>query len=112
MTRTPEIPLPGPVQCGGLTVTKITMREPLIEDELTAAADASTYGRGTPAEIEVRLLSILTGIDHDHLIKAPRGLRLILTTALMDFTSTPWTTLDEPPSFSPDTPGGSGPSPA
>lgn len=110
--RTKELPLPGPVKVGGLTLTKVTMREPFIQDELDAAADAALYGRSTQAEVEVRLLSILTGIDYDHMVRAPRGFRLILAAALMDFTSTPWIKSDETPSSSPDSQGESKPSAA
>lgn len=93
--RTKIIPLPGMVKVGGLTLTSITMREPFIQDELDAADAANSYGRGTAAEIEVRLLSILTGIDFDHMCKAPRGLRMVLAVAVADFTSTPWIEVDK-----------------
>lgn len=105
--RRKVLPLPGPVKVGGLVITQVTMREPFIQDELDAAADASMYGKGTQAEVEVRLLSILTGIDYDQLVRAPRGFRMVLAAALLDFTSTPWTVSDEMPSYSPDSPGGS-----
>lgn len=105
--RTKVIPLPGKVNVGGLILTQVTMREPFIEDELEAAADAAMYGKGTQAESEVRLMGILTGIDYDHLVKAPRGFRLILAAALVDFTSTPWIESAETPSSSPASPGGS-----
>lgn len=108
--RTKLIPLPGKVRVGGLVLTQVTMREPFIEDELDAAAEAALSGKGTQAEVEVRLVCILTGIDYGQMVKAPRGFRLILAAALMDFTSTPWIESDETPSSSPDSPGGSKPS--
>lgn len=108
--RTKVIPLHGKVRVGGLILTQVTMREPFIEDELDAAAEAALAGKGTQAEVEVRLVCILTGIDYDQMIKAPRGFRLILAAALLDFTSTPWIELDETPSSLPDSPGGLKPS--
>lgn len=104
--RKKVIPLPGKIRVGGLVLAEVTMREPFIEDELDAAAEAALNGKGTQAETEVHLMAILTGIDFRQLIKAPRGFRMILAAALMDFTSTPWTELDGTPSSSPASPGG------
>jgi hypothetical protein len=105
-TRTKEISFPKPIRIGGKVIKSLTMREPLVGDEIEAAGQAS-MGTGTNAEQEARLLCIVTGLDWEDFCAAPRGLRMMLSSQLLVFTSTPWTESDETPSSSLDSPGGS-----
>lgn len=89
------ITFPSPVQIGDVSVASVTVREPLVDDELEAQARATAEAakKGRPplsGEIEAHLLAILSGLPADGL-RRMRSLsyRRIQAVLLGFFSSTP-----------------------
>lgn len=92
-----------PVQIGEVSVTSITLRDVLVEDELEAQARASIRAaragrpQPLPGEIEVELLAILTGLPADGLRKMASRPYRRLQAVLLDFFSAAETSPPAPP---------------
>ncbi|TAN72022.1 MAG: phage tail assembly protein [Magnetospirillum sp.] len=96
---------PRPTKIGGGTYTSVTMREPMVEDEIAVVAESET---GTNQESEARLVARLCDLPADAVIKMKSGQYRVLQRPLLVFLSTPWTESDEPSSSSAGSADGGG----
>ena len=104
--RTVEITFPRPLKIGGSTCTSITMREPIIEDEIAALSESVT---GTNSENEARLVARLCNLPTEAVMKMRSAQYRMLQRPLLVFLSTPWTESDEPSSSAAGSADGGGP---
>jgi hypothetical protein len=81
--RTEIITFPVPVKIGGAEFTSVTMREPIVEDELAAAG-------GSNQENEVRLVARLCGLAYADVAKMRSAQYRLLQGRLINFLSSPW----------------------
>lgn len=103
--RKTAIPFPHPIRIGESTYTSITMREPLVEDEIAVVSQSVT---GTNQENEARLIARLCDLPAEAVIKMRSAPYRVLQRPLLDFLSSPWTGSDEMSSSSAGLPGGDG----
>lgn len=101
--RTTTISFPHPVRIGENTFTSVTMREPMVEDEIAVATDTVT---GTNQENEARLIARLCDLPADGVLKMRSTQYRVLQGPLLVFVSTPWTESAKTPSSLRDSPAG------
>ncbi|MDO8608246.1 MAG: phage tail assembly protein [Phaeospirillum sp.] len=104
--RKSEITFPRPVKIGGSSYTAITMREPLVEDEIAALSESLT---NTNSENEARLVARLCNLPAEAVMKMRSAQYRTLQRPLLVFLSTPWTESDEPSSSAAGSADGGGP---
>jgi hypothetical protein len=95
-----------PVRIGAATLSEVSMREPLIEDEIEVAARNKT---GTPAEAEARLIARLIDQPAEAVIKMRSIPYRRLQQGLMTFSSIPWAGSSATSSSLPASPDGGAP---
>lgn len=71
-----------PVQIGGMEVATVTLRDPMVEEELTAAAHNKS---GTNQEAEARLIGLMTGLCFDALAETGSAVYRVLYVELLRF---------------------------
>lgn len=87
-----------PVEIGGAKIASATMREPVMEDELQAAAGTRS---GTDQEAEARLIALLIDMPFDTLVEAESGTYRVFYREFLRFLESQPTAFVAPSSTSP-----------